>query len=91
MVRSCASGVCTGGRAQSSGWSDQVFGIDMALDGADLRQRRAQHPLRRAPHLFVHLLFQAVDGRGIENAVAQQAHLQLGQRVESGVPLALRF
>ena len=69
----------------------QVFGIDMPLDGTDLRQRRAQHPVGGAPHLFVDLLFQPVDGRRIENAVAQQAHLQLGQRIQSSFPLALRL
>ena len=69
----------------------QVFGIHMPLDGTYLRQCGAQNPFGRAAHLLVDLLFQTVDRRRIENAFAQQAHLQLRQRVESSIPLALRF
>ena len=63
----------------------------MALDRGDLGERSDAVPSRPRSHLFVDLLLQPVDGCRIENAVAQQAHLQLGQRIESGVPFALRF
>ena len=53
----------------------------MFTNRGNLGKRRTQRPLGGQTHLLVNLLLQPVDRFGVQNAFAQQAHLELRQRV----------
>ncbi len=53
----------------------------MPVDRTDIREGSAQGSFRRGAALLIDFLLQPVDGRGIEEAITQQTHLQFGQRI----------
>jgi hypothetical protein len=61
----------------------------MPANRGNLRERRTQSPIGSQPDLLIHLLLQLVDGLGVENAIAQQPHLEFRQRVALGIRLQL--
>ncbi len=67
----------------------QVFGVDVRGNPLHLRQRRLQGAIGGLGGLAVGSLFQRVDLLFGQDALAQQAHLHLGQWVAQCVGLAL--
>ena len=61
----------------------------MLLDSHHLGQRRLQRGFSSLGGLAVHSLLQRIDLLLSQNALAQQAHLHLGQRITHAVGLAL--